>query len=120
MKSALSCQLVLNKLDFAFCMGPFGAIFNVPNMRDRTILIDGFSKTYCMTGWRLGWAVMPAHLARRVELLLVHSIGCTATFTQLAGISALEVRQVTQPSTRPRFCPHENLFKTLLLFTNRL
>ena len=66
------------------------SVFNIPGMRDRTILVDGFSKTYCMTGWRLGWAVMPAALAKKVELLLVHSVGCTATFTQEAGIAALE------------------------------
>ena len=55
----------------------------------RTILIDGFSKTYCMTGWRLGFAVMSAALASRVHLLMVHSVGCTATFTQSAGVAAL-------------------------------
>ena len=55
----------------------------------RTILIDGFSKTYCMTGWRLGFAVMSAALAARVHLLMVHSVGCTATFTQSAGVAAL-------------------------------
>lgn len=42
-----------------------------------------------MTGWRLGWSVMPEHLAKRVELLLVHSVGCTASFIQEAGIAAL-------------------------------
>lgn len=42
-----------------------------------------------MTGWRLGWSVMPAHLASRVELLMVHSVGCTASFVQEAGIAAL-------------------------------
>ena len=51
--------------------------------------MDGFSKTYCMTGWRLGWAVMPAPLARKVELLAVHSYGCVAAFTQEAGVAAL-------------------------------
>jgi len=59
-------------------------------MRDRYIVVDGFSKTFCMTGWRLGFAVMPAELAERVHLLMVHTLGCTATFTQHAGIAALE------------------------------
>ena len=63
--------------------------FSVPGARARTVLVDGFSKTYCMTGWRLGWAVMPAHLARKVELLAVHSYGCVAAFTQEAGVAAL-------------------------------
>jgi aspartate/methionine/tyrosine aminotransferase len=65
------------------------SIAGIPGMEDRTIIVDGFSKTYSMTGWRLGYAIMPPDLARRVELLLTHSIGCTATFTQLAGIEAI-------------------------------
>jgi aspartate aminotransferase len=55
--------------------------------------VDGFSKTYAMTGWRLGYGIMPEFLAERVELLLTHSIGCTATFTQFAGIQALAADQ---------------------------
>lgn len=66
------------------------SVFSLPGMKERTVLVDGFSKTYCMTGWRLGWAVMPTQLARKVELLIVHSVGCTATFTQAAGVAALE------------------------------
>ena len=66
----------------------FSAV-SVPGARARTVLVDGFSKTYCMTGWRLGWAVMPAPLARKVELLAVHSYGCVAAFTQEAGVAAL-------------------------------
>ena len=69
---------------------PAPSISSLPGMIDRTIIIDGFSKTYSMTGWRLGYAIMPEELAQGVELLLVHSIGCTATFTQMAGIAALQ------------------------------
>ena len=58
-------------------------------MVERTIICDGFSKTYAMTGWRLGYGIMPEALADRVELLLTHSVGCTASFTQVAGIEAL-------------------------------
>jgi aspartate/methionine/tyrosine aminotransferase len=65
------------------------SIVGVPGMKERTIIVDGFSKTYAMTGWRLGYAVMPDALAERVSLLLTHSIGCTAAFTQIAGIEAL-------------------------------
>lgn len=65
------------------------SIASLPNMLSRTVIIDGFSKSYCMTGWRLGWAVMPAELASRVELLLVHAVGCTAGFVQAAGEVAL-------------------------------
>jgi aspartate aminotransferase len=65
------------------------SIATLPGMLDRTVIVDGFSKTYAMTGWRLGFMVMPKALAERVELLLTHSIGCTATFTQIAGVEAL-------------------------------
>ena len=62
------------------------SIMSLPGMLERTVLVDGYSKTYAMTGWRLGYAVMPENLADRVALLLTHSVGCTATFTQIAGI----------------------------------
>ncbi len=65
------------------------SIATLPGMLERTVIVDGFSKTYAMTGWRLGFMVMPEALAERVELLLTHSIGCTATFTQVAGVEAL-------------------------------
>jgi aspartate/methionine/tyrosine aminotransferase len=58
-------------------------------MQARTIIVDGFSKTYAMTGWRLGYGIMPAGLAKKVDLLLTHSVGCTAHFTQFAGLEAL-------------------------------
>ncbi len=68
---------------------PAPSIAALPGMAERVILCDGFSKTYAMTGWRLGYGIMPAPLAERVELLLTHSVGCTASFTQLAGIEAI-------------------------------
>jgi len=58
-------------------------------MKKRTIIVDGFSKTYSMTGWRLGFGIMPKDLAERVDLLLTHSIGSTAHFTQFAGLEAI-------------------------------
>ncbi len=70
--------------------GAFPAsIGTMDGMRDRAIIVDGFSKTYAMTGWRLGYAIMPAALAEKVSLLLMHAVGCTAGFTQKAGIAAL-------------------------------
>jgi aspartate aminotransferase len=66
------------------------SIAALPGMAERTIICDGFSKTYAMTGWRLGYGIMPEPLAERVELLLTHSVGCTASFTQVAGIEALQ------------------------------
>jgi len=65
------------------------SIASLPGMMERTIIVEGFSKTYAMTGWRLGYGIMPVELAQVVELLLTHSIGCTAQFTQIAGIEAL-------------------------------
>ena len=69
---------------------PAASIMALPGMAERTILCDGFSKTYAMTGWRLGFGVMPVPLAERVELLLTHSVGCTASFTQVAGLEAIQ------------------------------
>jgi len=69
---------------------PVVSIATFPGMAERTVICDGFSKTFAMTGWRLGFGIMPETLAERVELLLTHAIGCTATFTQYAGIEALE------------------------------
>ncbi len=70
--------------------GEFVSIMGLPGMRDLTILLDGFSKSYAMTGWRLGYGVMPAPLAEHVTRLMVNSASCTASFVQLAGIAALE------------------------------
>jgi aspartate aminotransferase len=65
------------------------SIASLPGMLERTIIVDGFSKTYAMTGWRLGYGIMPKSLAQVVQLLLTHSVGCTAHFVQIAGIEAL-------------------------------
>jgi len=59
------------------------------DMPERTIIVDGFSKTYAMHGWRLGYMIAPVALAGRLELLITHSAGCTAAFTQMAGMEAL-------------------------------
>jgi aspartate/methionine/tyrosine aminotransferase len=61
----------------------------LPGMAERTVIVDGFSKTYAMTGWRLGFGIMPPSLAQRVQLLLTHAVGSTAHFTQFAGMEAL-------------------------------
>ncbi|HSF82295.1 MAG TPA: pyridoxal phosphate-dependent aminotransferase [Anaerolineales bacterium] len=72
---------------------PAPSIATLPGMAARTVIVDGFSKTYAMTGWRLGYGIMPESLAERVELLLTHAVGCTATFTQIAGLEALSASQ---------------------------
>ncbi len=65
------------------------SIASLPGMRDRTIVVDGFSKAYAMTGWRLGYALMPEYLARTVTLFNNNTFSCVATFVQTAGIAAL-------------------------------
>jgi aspartate aminotransferase len=69
--------------------GEAKSIASFPGMLDKTILLDGFSKTYSMTGWRLGYGVMPKWLAAAVSQLMVNSNSCTASFTQRAGLAAL-------------------------------
>jgi aspartate/methionine/tyrosine aminotransferase len=66
------------------------SIATFDGMQEKTIILDGFSKTYSMTGWRLGYGVMPLWLADAVNTLMVNSNSCTAAFTQRAGIAALE------------------------------
>jgi aspartate aminotransferase len=68
---------------------PPASISSLPGMREKTIILDGFSKTYAMTGWRLGYGVMPEWLVDAVNKLMVNSNSCTASFTQRAGIAAL-------------------------------
>ncbi len=65
------------------------SIMKFPGMKERTIMLDGFSKTYAMTGWRLGYGVMPASTASLVAKLQTNCTSCTAAFTQVAGIEAL-------------------------------
>lgn len=65
------------------------SISRFPGMLEKTIILDGFSKTYAMTGWRIGYGVMPTWLVDAVTKLMVNSNSCTASFTQRAGIAAL-------------------------------
>jgi aspartate/methionine/tyrosine aminotransferase len=74
--------------------GEFLSITAFPGMKELTIILDGFSKSYAMTGWRLGYGVMPRDLAEHVARLMVNSNSCTASFTQLAGIEALQGDQM--------------------------
>ena len=77
------------------------SIISLPGMKEKTILIDGHSKTYAMTGWRLGYGVAPREIADKITRLTINSNSCTATFTQYAGIEALTGPQtfVTQMVT---------------------
>lgn len=69
--------------------GPHRSIASLPGMARRTIVVDGFSKSYAMTGWRLGFGIMPAATAERVTALVVNSTSCAPPFVQLAGVAAL-------------------------------
>ncbi|MBI4013671.1 MAG: pyridoxal phosphate-dependent aminotransferase [Candidatus Rokubacteria bacterium] len=70
--------------------GRFASIASLPGMKDQTIILDGFSKSYAMTGWRLGYGVMPVPLAGHLTRLMTNSVSCTATFIQQAGLAALQ------------------------------
>jgi aspartate/methionine/tyrosine aminotransferase len=69
---------------------PPASIASLSGMLEKTIILDGFSKTYAMTGWRMGYGVMPEWLVEAVTKLMVNSNSCTASFTQRAGLAALE------------------------------
>jgi aspartate/methionine/tyrosine aminotransferase len=91
------------------------SISSIPGMAEKTIILDGFSKTYAMTGWRLGYGVMPEYLATAVAKLIVNSTSCTATFSQIAGIAALrgpqepvERMNAEFRQRREAFCPALN------------
>ena len=83
--------------------GEAPSIVSLPGMAERTIICDGFSKTYAMTGWRLGFGVMPAPLVKKTALLLNHSVGCTANFTQFAGLEAILGPQDEAEAVRQAF-----------------
>jgi len=72
----------------SYCGTPF-SIASIDEMREKTIILDGFSKTYAMTGWRIGYGVMPEWLVDAVNKLMVNSNSCTASFTQRAALAAL-------------------------------
>jgi aspartate aminotransferase len=69
--------------------GEHHSIMSLNGMKERTILLDGFSKTYAMTGWRMGYGVMRVDFAAHVARLMTNSSSCTASFTQIAGVEAL-------------------------------
>ena len=89
--------------------GEFRSIISIPGMKDRTILVDGFSKTYAMTGWRLGFGIMKKELALHVARIETNVDSCTATFTQYAGIEALEGSQKESRAMIAEFQKRRNL-----------
>src|SRR5438132_5219749 len=83
--------------------GEHHSIMSLDGMKGRTILLDGFSKTYAMTGWRMGYGVMRVDLATHIARLMTNSSSCTASFSQVAGIEALRGSQEAVDHMRDEF-----------------
>ncbi len=83
--------------------GEHHSIMSIDGMKERTILLDGFSKTYAMTGWRMGYGVMRTDLATHIARLMTNSSSCTASFSQIAGIEALCGSQKSVDTMRAEF-----------------
>jgi aspartate/methionine/tyrosine aminotransferase len=90
--------------------GQHFSIMSVPGMQERTILLDGFSKTYAMTGWRMGYGVMRPDLAAHMTRLMTNSNSCTASFTQIAGIQAIRGDQSSVDHMRDEFQRRRDMF----------
>ena len=90
--------------------GEHFSIMSVAGFKDRTILLDGFSKTYAMTGWRMGYGVMRSDLATHVTRLMTNSNSCTASFTQIAGIEAIRGDQSSVDRMRDEFQRRRDVF----------
>jgi aspartate aminotransferase len=90
--------------------GEHHSIMSVPGFQERTILLDGFSKTYAMTGWRLGYGVMRPDLASHIARLMTNSNSCTASFTQIAGVEAVRGDQTSVDRMRAEFQRRRDAF----------
>jgi len=90
--------------------GEHFSIMSVPGMQERTILLDGFSKTYAMTGWRMGYGVMRPDLAAQIARLMTNSNSCTASFTQVAGMEAIRGDQTSVDRMREEFQRRRDVF----------
>jgi aspartate/methionine/tyrosine aminotransferase len=86
------------------------SIASVPGFKERTIILDGFSKTYAMTGWRMGYGVMRADLATQIARLMTNCNSCTASFTQIAGIEALKGDQSSVDEMNAEFKHRRDVF----------
>ncbi len=93
---------------------PPRSILSEPGMKERTILLDGFSKTYAMTGWRLGYGVMPTWMIDAMQKLLVNGVSCTASMVQRAGLAALTGDQSDVDKMMAEFRERRQLFIGML------
>ena len=92
--------------------GQHHSLISEPGFKDRTILLDGFSKSYAMTGWRMGYGVMRPDLAQQIARLMTNSNSCTASFTQVAGVEALRGDQSSVEHMREEFQRRRDIFVT--------
>src|SRR3954447_14983136 len=90
--------------------GSHHSIMAEPGFKERTILLDGFSKTYAMTGWRMGYGVMRTDLATQIARLMTNSNSCTASFSQVAGVEALRGDQSSVDHMREEFQRRRDMF----------
>jgi aspartate aminotransferase len=90
--------------------GEHFSIMSIPGFKERTILLDGFSKTYAMTGWRMGYGVMRPDLAAHMTRLMTNSNSCTASFSQIAGVEALRGDQSSVDRMRDEFKRRRDAF----------
>lgn len=90
--------------------GSHFSLMSLAGWKERTIMLDGFSKTYAMTGWRLGYGIMRADLATQVSRLMINSNSCTASFTQVAGIEAVRGDQTSVDRMCAEFLKRRDVF----------
>jgi len=88
---------------------PFASYYGLAGMPERTVLIDGCSKAWAMTGWRLGFGVMPTYIAEAATSLVLNTVSCTATFVQDAAIAALNGPDEPVQAMRDEFLRRRNL-----------
>ena len=90
------------------------SFFNYPELKDRLIILDGWSKTYAMTGWRLGWSYWPEECIEHIVKLLINSVSCVNAPTQYAGIAALDGSDESINLMMKEFTERRNLIHKLL------
>jgi aspartate/methionine/tyrosine aminotransferase len=90
--------------------GEYKSIWALPGMAERTVIIDGFSKSFAMTGWRLGYAVAQKHVIDAIDMLVLNTFTCTAEFTQVAAIEALNDSTSAVPAMVEEYRKRRDLF----------
>ena len=90
--------------------GEHHSIMSIPGFQERTILLDGFSKTWAMTGWRMGFGVMRPDLAAHIARLATNSVSCTASFSQMAGVEAIKGDQSSVDAMNKAFLERRDFF----------